>query len=280
MAAFDDLARILQDRIGLDIDPRRRGSMEARLGSLMRDCGAEDLDDLARRLRVGFDPTLMERAVDSLVTCETLFFRDRSPFQAMRGVALPQLKQARAANRQLRIWSAACATGQEPYSIAMVMDEMMRDFAGWRVDIIASDVSKAALRTAVAGLYSQFEVQRGLPTPMLLRYFRKEAEGWRVAEHLRAAIDFQNVNLVADFSHLGAFDIVLCRNVLMYMNVERKRDILQRIARQLAPDGYLLLGATETVVGLTDEFVPTPGFAGLFTRKPNTRPDLRLVANS
>lgn len=280
MSAFDDLARLLGERIGMAIDPRRRTSIEARLSGLMTDCGFSDPEDFVRRLRSGLDPALMNRTVDAMVTCETLFFRDRAPFEAMRGIVLPRLKERRRDFRNLRFWSAACATGQEPYSIAMVMDDMAREFGGWRVDIVASDVSQSALAAARAGVYSQFEVQRGLPTPMLLRYFRKDPGGWRVAEHLRAAIDFRHVNLVSDFSALGHFDVVLCRNVLMYMDVERRRDILRRISAQLAPDGYLMLGATETIVGLTDDFVAAPGFAGLFTHKPQNRGAMRLVVNS
>jgi len=280
MNVFDELARVLGERIGMSIDPRRRSSIEARIAGLMADCGFAEPEEFVRRLRSGLDPALMSRTVDAMVTCETLFFRDRAPFEAMRGVVLPKLRETRKDFRNLRIWSAACATGQEPYSIAMVIDDMSRDFAGWRVDIVASDVSQSALAAARAGVYSQFEVQRGLPTPMLLRYFRKDKAGWRVSEHLQAAIDFRHINLVSDFGALGHFDVVLCRNVLMYMDVDRRRDILRRIAAQLAPDGYLLLGATETIVGLSDEFAPTPGFAGLFTHKPQKRGAVRLVVNS
>ncbi|MCC0004060.1 MAG: protein-glutamate O-methyltransferase CheR [Methylobacteriaceae bacterium] len=280
MNAFEDLARLLDDRIGMTIDPRRRTSIEARLAGVMADCGFSDPQEFVRRLRSGLDPALLNRTVDAMVTCETLFFRDRAPFEAMRGIVLPKLREARRDFRNLRIWSAACATGQEPYSIAMIVDDMTREFAGWRVDIIASDVSQTALAAARKGLFSQFEVQRGLPTPMLLRYFRKEAAGWRVSEHLQAAIDFRQINLVSDFGALGHFDVVLCRNVLMYMDVERRRDILRRLSAQLAPDGYLLLGATETIVGLTDDFVATPGFAGLFTHRPQKRANVRLVVNS
>lgn len=280
MNAFDELARVLGERIGMAVDPRRRSSIEARLSALMVDCGFADPEDFVRRLRAGLDPVLMNKTVDAMVTCETLFFRDRAPFEAMRGIVLPRLKETRRDFRNLRIWSAACATGQEPYSIAMVIDDLARDFAGWRVDIVASDVSHAALAAARAGIYSQFEVQRGLPTAMLLRYFRKDDAGWRVSEHLQAAIDFRHVNLVSDFSALGHFDVVLCRNVLMYMDVERRRDILRRISAQLAPEGHLLLGATETIVGLSEDFTPTPGFAGLFTHRPQKRGNMRLVVNS
>lgn len=277
--AFVDFARFLSERIGLVVDARRHSSVEQRLAPVLADSGARDLADLTTRLRSGREPDLVERTVDAMVTCETLFFRDRHPFEALRRIVLPALRDARGDARSLRIWSAACATGQEPYSIAMLLDEMNRDFLGWRVDLVATDVSQAALAIAAVGAYSQFEVQRGLATPLLLRHFRQGAGAWTINEHLRAAVDFRRANLLSDFSGLGRFDVILCRNALMYMDVARRRDILARIARQLEPDGFLILGATETIVGLSDDFVAEPGYAGLFRRAVETR-KLRLVANS
>jgi chemotaxis protein methyltransferase CheR len=278
--ALAKLAQLVADRIGVAIDTRRRASIESRLAPLMERRGFASLDDLVTCLLGARDPDLFDDAIDALVTCETLFFRDRAPFEALRSLILPALREARRDTHAIRIWSAACATGQEPYSIAMLLDESAREFAGWRIDLVASDVSQAALATAAAGRYTQFEVQRGLPTPLLLRHFTKDSDGWRIAEHLRATIEFRRVNLLSDFARQGRFDVVLCRNVLMYMDVERRRDVLSRIARQLAPDGYLMMGATETVVGLSDEFVAAPGHAGLFMRASAETPRLRLVANS
>ena len=278
--ALAELAQFLAERIGLSIDPRRRAMIEGRLSTLMAECESPDLRDFVGKLRADVHSDLANRTIDAMVTCETLFFRDRTAFQAMRSVILPKMREARSERRALRVWSAACATGQEPYSIAMLLDEMAREFAGWRIDLLASDISQTALAIAEAGRYSQFEVQRGLPTLLLLRYFRREGDCWRINENLRAFVDFRSVNLLSDFSRQGRFDVILCRNVLMYMDVERRRDVLARIARQLAPDGYLMLGATETVVGLTDEFTPQAGFAGLFTRSSAASPKLRLVASS
>ena len=280
MAALAELASFLSDRIGLSVDQRRQASIESRLAPVMAEAATKDLRELVARLRRGAEPELIDRAIDAMVTCETLFFRDRLPFQAMRTVVLPKLREAREQARTLRIWSAACATGQEPYSIAMLLDEMSRQFLGWRVDIVASDISRAALAVAAAGRYSQFEVQRGLSTPLLLRHFRQDNGGWLINEHLRAAVDFRRVNLTSDFSRQGVFDVILCRNALMYMDVARRRDILVRIAQQLSPDGYLMLGATETVVGLSDDFAPAGGYAGLFRRAVSDKRKLRLVANS
>ncbi len=280
MAALAELASFLSDRIGLSVDQRRQASIESRLAPVMAEAATKDLRELVARLRRGAEPELIDRAIDAMVTCETLFFRDRLPFQAMRTVVLPTLREAREQARTLRIWSAACATGQEPYSIAMLLDEMSRQFLGWRIDIVASDISRAALAVATVGRYSQFEVQRGLSTPLLLRHFRQDNGGWLINEHLRAAVDFRRINLTSDFSRQGVFDVILCRNALMYMDVARRRDILVRLAQQLSPDGYLMLGATETVVGLSDDFVPAGGYAGLFRRAGSSKRTLRLVANS
>lgn len=278
--ALARLAHFLSDRIGLSIDPRRRAAIESRLAPVIADCGAANLDDLVTHLVAGSDARLAGRVIDAMVTCETLFFRDRHPFEAMRTIILPALAETRRDVRRLRIWSAACATGQEPYSLAMLLDEMSRKFLGWRVDLVASDISRSALAVAESGRYSQFEVQRGLSTPMLLRHFRQTDGAWVINEHLKAAVEFRSVNLMSDFSKLGRFDVILCRNALMYMDVRHRQNILARLAKMMPPDGYLLLGATETIVGLTDAFTPEPGYPGLFRPAVAEPRKLRLVAAS
>lgn len=272
------LAALLSERIGLAIDQGKQQAIETRLQPALAAHGLPGVGELLQRLSTGGDPALLTRTIDAMVTCETLFFRDRKPFEALRAAILPQLREARRAERRIRIWSAACATGQEPYSLAMLIDEQQREFSGWRVDLMASDVSEAAVAAAREGRYSGFEVQRGLPTPLLLRHFQRDGEAWRINDHLRARVDFRRANLIDEFGRFGRFDIIFCRNVLMYMDVERRRDILRRLARALADDGYLALGAAETVVGLSDEFEPAPDCAGLFRR--SVRPRLRLAANS
>ncbi len=272
------LAALLSDRIGLAVDEGKHQAIEMRLQPTVAAAGLPNVSELVHRLSKGGDPALLDRTIDAMVTCETLFFRDRKPFEALRATVLPRLREARRAERRIRIWSAACATGQEPYSLAMLIDEQQREFAGWRVEIVASDVSAAAVAAAREGRYSQFEVQRGLPTPLLLRHFQRDGEAWRINDHLRAHVEFRRANLIDEFGRFGRFDIVFCRNVLMYMDVERRRDILQRLSRVLADDGYLALGAAETVVGISDEFEPAPDCAGLFRRK--TPASLRMAANS
>ena len=174
---------------------------------------------------------------------------------------------ARARERRLRIWCAAASTGQEPYSLAMILKEMKDKLGGWRIDILGTDISAEVLEKAKAGIYSQFEVQRGLPIQMLVKYFTQAGDTWQIAPEIRAMVQFRPLNLLADFAGLGGFDVVFCRNVLIYFDQETKIGVLNRIARLLAPDGFLVLGAAETVVGLTDAFKPLHDKRGLYAEQ-------------
>jgi chemotaxis protein methyltransferase CheR len=199
-----------------------------------------------------------------MTTNESFFFRDGHPFESFRHEILPRLLASRAARRRIRIWSAACASGQEPYSLAMILaDEAVR-LAGWQVEIVATDLSTEILERARAGLYSHFEVQRGLPIQYLAKYFEPEGERWRIARPLREAIDFRPFNLLDDAASLGAFDVVFCRNVLIYFDEATKTRVLEGLARQMPGDGYLILGGAETVLGITDRFVPLPAHRGVY----------------
>jgi chemotaxis protein methyltransferase CheR len=200
-----------------------------------------------------------------MTTNESFFFRDKSPFDLFRDAVMPALLAARAAQRQIRIWCAAASTGQEPYSLAMCLHEMGERTAGWRIEVLATDLSTEVLEKAKAGLYSQFEVQRGLPIGLLVKYFTQVGELWEIAPDIRRMVQYRSLNLLNDFSHLGTFDVVFCRNVLIYFDQETKVDVLDRIARIVPADGYLVLGAAETVVGLTDAFKPLPERRGLYT---------------
>jgi chemotaxis protein methyltransferase CheR len=184
---------------------------------------------------------------------------------------LPHLLKARAARRSIRIWCAAASTGQEPYSLAMIIKEMAVQLAGWRFEIIATDLSNEVLEKARAGLYSQFEVQRGLPIQLLMKYFTQAGETWQIAPEIRAMVQYRPLNLLADFTHLGSFDIVFCRNVLIYFDQETKVGVLGRLARICEQDGYLVLGAAETVVGLTDVFKPLIDRRGLYVPNANAK---------
>ena len=199
-----------------------------------------------------------------MTTNESLFFRDKSPFEQFRDVVMPALIQSRPASRRIRIWCAAASTGQEPYTVAIILKEMARELRNWRVEILATDLSTEVLEKAKSGIYSQFEVQRGLPVTLLIKYFSQVGEMWQIAPELRAMVQFKPLNLLRDFSSLGTFDVVFCRNVLIYFDQDTKIDVLQRLAKVVDAGGYLALGAAETVVGLVDAFKPMAERRGFY----------------
>jgi len=202
--------------------------------------------------------------VEAMTTNETFFFRDKIPFEHFREAILPALLVARAREKRMRIWCAAASTGQEPYSLAMILREFAAALSGWRVDLLATDLAGEVLEKGKAGIYSQFEVQRGLPIQQLVQNFTQVGEQWQISPALRGMVQFRTLNLLNDFSALGAFDLVFCRNVLIYFDQESKTAVLNRLARQIPVDGYLVLGAAETVVGLTEAFRPVPDRRGLY----------------
>jgi chemotaxis protein methyltransferase CheR len=253
---FDALRQLLSRNSGLSLDAEKAYLAESRLQPIIERVGLNDLGALVKRLISGADLELVRDVVDAMTTNETFFFRDRVPFENFRLVILPKLLQARREMRQIRIWCAACSTGQEPYSLAMLLDEEAHKLSGWSVDILATDLSRSVIAAAREGVYTQFEMQRGLPISQLLRYFRQQGDRWRINEHLRSRIRFEEFNLLSDYGALGRFDVIFCRNVLIYFDVPTKQNVLNRMAQIIYPDGYFILGAAETVVGLTDAFVP------------------------
>jgi chemotaxis protein methyltransferase CheR len=261
---YEFLRRFLKERSGLDLSADKQYLVESRLLPLARKANLPGLPELVAKLKGGAD-ALTTEVVEAMTTNETFFFRDKVPFDHLRGTILPELLQARASRRSLRIWCAASSTGQEPYSIAMCLKEMSPALAGWRVEILATDLSQAVLEKSKSGMFSQFEVQRGLPIQMLVKYFTQTGELWQLNADIRAMVQFRQLNLLQDFSHLGAFDIVFCRNVLIYFDQHTKIGIFNRLARLMEPDGFLVLGAAETVVGLSDAFKPHPERRGLYS---------------
>ncbi|MGO9942789.1 MAG: CheR family methyltransferase [Rhodoblastus sp.] len=262
--AFVALQSFLLKSSGLALDREKQYLAEARLAPLIQQSGLANLGELIARIES--DRGLAKKVTEAMTVNETFFFRDRHPFDGFRHAILPDLLKSRGATRRMRIWSAACSTGQEPYSLAMILDEEARRLMGWSVDIVASDISESVLKRAREGHYTHFEVQRGMPTPHLVRYFSKRKDQWSVNESIRARVDFRQQNLMRDFSHLGQFDIIYCRNVLIYFAPEQKRDVLHRLARCLAPDGYLVLGAAESVIGYSTEFKPHPEYRVVLVR--------------
>ena len=267
---YDFLRKALKERSGLVLSADKQYLVESRLLPIARKAGFGNLGELVAALKHGDTDVLMTRVVEAMTTNETFFFRDKTPFENFRSPVLPALLAARGGSRTIRIWCAAASTGQEPYSLAMALKDAEGDVAGWRIEIIATDLASEVLERAQAGIYSQFEVQRGLPIQLLIKYFAKVGDMWQIAPEIRAMVKFRQLNLLADFSALGTFDLIFCRNVLIYFDQETKISLLNRLGRMTAGDGYLVLGAAETVVGLTDSFRTLPELRGLYV--PNVRP--------
>jgi chemotaxis protein methyltransferase CheR len=265
-ADYDFLRKFLKERSGLDLSADKQYLVESRLMPLARKAGLSGIVELVQKIRSG-SASLASDVVEAMTTNETFFFRDKVPFDHLRDVVLPELIQTRASRRSLRIWCAAASTGQEPYSIAMVIKEMSAALAGWRIEIVGTDISQQVLEKSKSGIYTQFEVQRGLPIQLLVKHFKQIGEMWQINSDIRSMIQYRPLNLLQDFSSMGKFDIIFCRNVLIYFDQDMKTQIFGRLAKCMEPDGFMALGAAETVVGLTDTFKPYADKRGLY--RPN-----------
>ncbi len=263
-AAFTVLADLLKARSGLIIGQDKIYLLETRLVTLLRREQMADLNALAERIgRPGAEP-LAREVVEAMTTNESFFFRDDKPFQHFRAQALPRLVSARPAGTTLRIWSAASSTGQEAYSVAMILAESKPVVANRKIEIVGTDIARGPLMRARDGQYTQFEVQRGLPVQYLMKYFKKDDPHWRIVPAIREMAQFREFNLLGDLRSLGRFDIVFCRNVLIYFDQATKTKVLEAIAGQMPPDGMLYLGGAETVLGITGRFAPLPGERGVY----------------
>lgn len=263
-ADYEFFRDLLRRRSGLALSGDKHYLLESRLLPLARRFDLAGLGDIAARLRQAGSGALEDAVVEAMTTNESFFFRDKTPFEAFVQVMLPAIAAARPAGRPVRVWCAAASTGQEPYSLAMALRENPRSSQGRRVEIVASDLSTDVLERARSGVYSQFEVQRGLPIQLLVKYFAKDGDAWRISSEIRSMVEFRKINLLQPYAGLGTFDIVFCRNVLIYFDPATKSDVLGRIAGLLAPDGYLVLGAAETVLGVSDAFRPLAERRGLY----------------
>jgi len=258
------LAGLLEARTGQQLTISRRWRIETALSSLLRERGIATLDELITILVMGREPSLSQRVVEALLNNETYFFRDRSPFDLLSRHALPELARRREKSRRLRIWSAGCSTGQEVYSLAMLFAENPDAWRGWTVDILGTDVSTECVDRARAGAYSQFEIQRGLGIAQMIKWFEECPDGWRAVEPLRKPVRFQVHNLLEPPPHPGGFDIVLCRNVLLYLSADKRALAFERLASAMAEDGWLMLGAGETVIGQTSRLGTDINARGLY----------------
>jgi chemotaxis protein methyltransferase CheR len=272
---YEYLRKLLKDHSGLDLSADKQYLIESRLLPLARKAGLAGLPELVQKMKGG-SAAFIAQVVEAMTTNETFFFRDKIPFEHFRDTIMPELLQAWAGRKSLRIWCAAGSTGQEPYSLAMCLKEMSAALTGWRVEILATDLSQEVLEKSRAGIYSQFEVQRGLPIQLLVKYFRQIGELWQINADLRAMVQHRQLNLLHDFSQLGSFDVIFCRNVMIYFDQDTKTNIFGRLARTIEPDGFLVLGAAETVVGLTEQFKPIGDRRGLYrpgdSRVPVAKP--------
>jgi chemotaxis protein methyltransferase CheR len=256
---YSYLSTLLRTKSGLALGPGKEYLLESRLPPVAKAYGFGSVNELVSTLRAGPHQELIKAVCDAMATGETFFFRDTIPFEIMRTTILPELaERCRRGGRALRIWSSAASTGQEAYSIAMLIAEMGVQLSGVRVDLIATDFSSQALNRARRGVFTPIEVQRGLPERHLRQFFINTPEGFRLSDDIRKRVTFKELNLLESFRSLGQFDIVLCRNVLIYFDTMTKKDVLDRLSSALIPGGYLFLGATETAFGLTERLVRIP----------------------
>lgn len=261
------LADLARRRSGVIVDADKTYVIESRLAPIARRQGFTTLSELISDLQAREDETLIWATVEALSSTETQFFRDRTPFQQIAAEVLPAL--ARKGRQQIRAWSAGCSTGQEPYSLAMLAEEERGKHGPMGMEITASDLSDRCLEKAMAGIYTQFEVQRGLPSRLLVKYFDKVDDHWILSPRIRQSVRMQRQNLLTDIKDAGPYDLVLCRNVVNAFDASTARTVLEQIAGSLAPDGYLVMGAYETSAHHTPAFRPVPGLHGLYMRDPN-----------
>lgn len=262
---FDMFAALLKQRSGLVLTKDKAYLLESRLMPVARKWNLKGLDELAGAVRLRKDEALLRDITEAMTTNESSFFRDQKPFDLFRQVVLPRLLETRATKRQIRIWSAACSSGQEAYSLAMLLNDEQAKLAGWRIEIVGTDISAEMVERARSGTYTQFEVQRGLPIQMLVKHFKQNGDKWQISQQLRQMATFREWNLLQDLGGLGQFDIVFCRNVLIYFDQPTKTKVLESIARIMPPDGVLYLGGAETVLGITDRFRAVEGQRGIYT---------------
>lgn len=252
--AVSFVCTLVRQRSAIELDAAKAYLIEARLNPVARRHGCTSTGELIQRLQAKSCPQIQQHVVEAMTTNETSFFRDTHPFDALRLTILPELARTRAEQRTLNVWSAACSTGQEAYSIAMLLHEHFPQLVGWKTQIVCTDLSDDVLEKARAARFSQIEMNRGLPAAMLAKYFRREGMQWELLPHVRSLATFRKLNLIEPWSAMPTMDVVFLRNVLIYFAPDVKRMILEKIRKVMAPDGVLFLGAAETTMGLDDGF--------------------------
>lgn len=263
-ADFEYVTRLIRDRSAVVLESGKEYLVESRLTPIVGDLKLGSISDLVTKLRLGSDPTLITRVVEAMCTTETSFFRDMIPFESLRKIVLPELIRRRANERRLDIWSAACSTGQEPYSLAILLREHFPTLAGWRVNLLATDLSSEVLGRAKEGRFTQLEVNRGLPVTLLVKYFTQHGTAWEASDEIRRMIEFRPMNLARPWLAMPRMDLIFLRNVMIYFDTETKKGILGQVAKLLRPDGYLVLGTAETALNLEDSLRRVDAIKGGF----------------
>lgn len=263
---FDIYKDLLKEKSGLVLTQDKSYLLDSRLNPVAKKWGYENIDAMTVALRGVPPKDLIVDIVEAMTTNETSFFRDIRPFDTFRDVVLPYFKENPRPMKKLRIWCAASSSGQEPYSLAMLLKEEAAKMPGWQYEIVATDISLEILEQAKAGVYTQFEVQRGLPITHLMKYFTQKDEKWQLNPDIRNMIQFKYFNLLDSMASLGHFDVIFCRNVLIYFDQPTKGNILDRMSSLCADDGFLFLGGAETVIGITEKFKNIPNQRGLYAK--------------
>jgi chemotaxis protein methyltransferase CheR len=267
---FEYLSQFLRRRSGLALAPHRTHLIEGRLSPVARRFGFRNVESLLRELRYARE-TLARAVTEAMTTNDSSFFRDRSLFDHFRDVVLPELAGKRASRKHLRIWSAACAAGQEAYSLAMLIDQMKLADQGWSIDLIATDLSSDLIARAEEGIYTEFEVGRGLSAQHLSTHFHRAGSSWRVSDRLKRMVSFRTFNLLDSYGWLHELDAVFCRNVLIFLEARAKQQVIEKISEVLAPEGVLVLGQAEHIEGLHEYFARRNGAAGCYGLKEQNR---------
>lgn len=265
---FEFIANFLKQRSGLALTQDKMYLVESRLQPIARAQGCKDLGELITRIRTNIAPaSLLTEVIEAMTTNESSFFRDTKPFEHFIKIVIPKLREKNPGMTTLRIWSSACSTGQEPYSLAMAFKEEEAKLPSLRCDILATDIADKVIERAKKAHYTQFEVQRGLPIQLLIKYFKQLPENsWELHEPIRKLVHFRNVNLLAPYTGMGQFEVIFCRNVLIYFDEKTKSDVMNRMADLLVPGGYLFLGSAESTLGLTARYKMVEGANGLFMK--------------
>ncbi|MGR3317861.1 MAG: CheR family methyltransferase [Candidatus Anammoxibacter sp.] len=245
---------LVKKKAGIHLTKGKEYLVSTRLEDVSKSLGCPNFTDFYRRVKFNSTPEIIEKIIEAITTPETCFFRDTSPFDALKTHILPEIVERKKTIKSLRIWSAASSTGQEAYSIAMTIQDMKEMFNGWYIHIMSTDISDKVLKIARSGKYTQFEISRGMPITLLSKYFKDNGNGWSVDEKIKRMVEFRKFNLFDPYINFGMFDLIFCRNVLIYFETSDKKSILERMAKNLNRNGYLILGSTETIFGITDKY--------------------------